>query len=570
MIPVSFEGCAGWLHPAAGGRGVVICGAFGFEDLCSHKALAVLADRIARAGQPVLRFAYRGGGDSADLPEGADPTAFWKADIHAATSFLMTHTGVSEIALIGLRLGGALAIEAASETGAARIALIAPPTSGRAYLREVKALSRIIGSGGDRPDTGELSGAGFRLSPSVQAAIGALDPTQIAAAPANKILALGRDGLAAHPVVARLRELGADVETGVFAGYDAMMCDPTASRVPEHDLARIADWIVADAPATGANLACPQPATLSGADWFERTVCFGDDKQLAGVYARSPTETPNQALIILNAGAIYRVGWARGHVELARRLAAEGVASLRIDVAGVGDSFAACRDSADMLYAPQRVADISAAVDWLEAQGISDISLLGACSGAYQALQATLKDRRIKRLALVNQLCYVWGAAYAAQFSAWRATKSSMINVALANEAQAAGEAARFLRRLTPYAKKFAKGSFNALVSLSARASALTSANLVEHWFATLSARGVRTMIVHSADDPGLIELERWLGPNGIRATSLPGVEKHILEDADHTLSARHAREALGTHLFALLGVEENGTAQPRAETAAA
>ena len=54
-----------------------------------------------------------------------------------------------------------------------------------------------------------------------------------------------------------------------------------------------------------------------------------------------------------------------------------------------------------------------------------------------------------------------------------------------------------------------------------------------------------------------LVELERWLGPDGKRATSLPGVEKHILEDADHTLSARHSREALAAHIFALLGVGE-------------
>ena len=33
MMPVVFEGCAGWLHPAAGKRGVIICAAQGYEEL---------------------------------------------------------------------------------------------------------------------------------------------------------------------------------------------------------------------------------------------------------------------------------------------------------------------------------------------------------------------------------------------------------------------------------------------------------------------------------------------------------------------------------------------------------
>src|SRR6201999_4304797 len=113
--------------------------------------------------------------------------------------------------------------------------------------------------------------------------------------------------------------------------------------------------------------------SVTGTDYAESAVRFGRHRQLAGVYGRSPLDAPKQALVILNAGAIHHVGWARGHVELARRLAASGIASLRIDAAGVGDSFGACRDSADMLYAPGRVEDISAAIDWLHAQGVVDV-----------------------------------------------------------------------------------------------------------------------------------------------------------------------------------------------------
>ena len=176
-------------------------------------------------------------------------------------------------------------------------------------------------------------------------------------------------------------------------------------------------------------------------------------------------------------------------------------------------------------------------------------------------MQAALTDDRIRRVALVNQLCYVWGASYSIQLSAWRATKAAVLNAALDDDAEA-GESAKILNRLLPFARKFAKGSLSALMSLSAKASAATSANVVQDWFQALSARDVRTMMLFSEGDPGLVELERWLGPDGERATSLPGVEKRLLGNADHMLTQPQARVDLGSSLFELLGVEEKVEAE--------
>src|SRR5258706_14823227 len=64
MTPVMFEGCAGWLHPAAGNRGVIICAAQGYEELCTHRPMRGLAERFAEAGLPTLRFDYPSTGDS--------------------------------------------------------------------------------------------------------------------------------------------------------------------------------------------------------------------------------------------------------------------------------------------------------------------------------------------------------------------------------------------------------------------------------------------------------------------------------------------------------------------------
>jgi alpha/beta superfamily hydrolase len=58
---------SGWLHRGVGpsSSGVVICNPFGFEVICAHRTLRHLADSLAGAGLPTLRFDYDGTGDSA-------------------------------------------------------------------------------------------------------------------------------------------------------------------------------------------------------------------------------------------------------------------------------------------------------------------------------------------------------------------------------------------------------------------------------------------------------------------------------------------------------------------------
>jgi len=77
--------------------------------------------------------------------------------------------------------------------------------------------------------------------------------------------------------------------------------------------------------------------------------------------------------------------------------------------------------------------------------------------------------------------------------------------------------------------------------------------NLVERWFAELSRRGTRVLLVYSDNDPGLAELERYMGPEGQRATAMPSVTKRLIEGADHTFTPSEARRRLRETLHAFL-----------------
>ena len=105
--------CFGWLHhaPAAAQAGIaaVVCPPIGHEYTRSHRTLRHLADRLAAAGVPTLRFDYHGTGDSpgSDL-EGARLDR-WQQDIAAAIAHVRAQAGCERVCLVGVRLGAALA-----------------------------------------------------------------------------------------------------------------------------------------------------------------------------------------------------------------------------------------------------------------------------------------------------------------------------------------------------------------------------------------------------------------------------------------------------------------------------
>ena len=63
-VPCVFKRCSGFYHPAGGTIGVVLCSPWGFEDLSMRKSWRLLAESIALAGFPCIRFDYPGTGDS--------------------------------------------------------------------------------------------------------------------------------------------------------------------------------------------------------------------------------------------------------------------------------------------------------------------------------------------------------------------------------------------------------------------------------------------------------------------------------------------------------------------------
>lgn len=139
----------------------------------------------------------------------------------------------------------------------------------------------------------------------------------------------------------------------------------------------------------------------------ETSVWFGDRKGLFGVI-RSPMQTseaPSKTgVIFLTAGMLPCGGPFRLHVDLASRIAARGLPSIRFDLSGIGESFAA----SDSLGSLDRAAtQTSAAIDELtDTCGIKSAVLFGLCSGADDAMHAAMQDHRVRGVVTMDGFGY--------------------------------------------------------------------------------------------------------------------------------------------------------------------
>jgi len=133
-------------------------------------------------------------------------------------------------------------------------------------------------------------------------------------------------------------------------------------------------------------------------DIEERVVtfdCQGDS--LYGVM-HLPETPGTRAVLVVVGGPQYRAGSHRQFTLLARSLAMNGVAAMRFDYRGMGDSEGAERAFGDVQD------DIAAAIDafMAAAPGVREIVLWGLCDGASAAMMYAPLDARVSGVVLLN------------------------------------------------------------------------------------------------------------------------------------------------------------------------
>ena len=202
----------GLYTPATGGglspRAVVICYPWGQEYLRSHRSLKHLSTLLARSGIDVLRFDYFGTGDSAgDMCDGN--LAGWESDIEAAIDELKDTASVTQVGLVGLRLGATLAARVASRRDDVdRLCLWDPVVLGDEYLVDLERTAADVAfHGAQTPDSlstnDERTILGFTLRDELAKDIARLELAPSLSAAPVRTLILATQPLGSHTALRR-------------------------------------------------------------------------------------------------------------------------------------------------------------------------------------------------------------------------------------------------------------------------------------------------------------------------------------------------------------------------------
>jgi alpha-beta hydrolase superfamily lysophospholipase len=446
----------GLFHAVSGAQldtAALICPPFGWEDMCSYRARREWALRLAEDGYPTLRIDLPGSGDSGGSPREEGRVDAWTQAVVTAARWLRSRDGVQRVALIGIGLGGLLALNAAAaDVTVDDLVLWSVPSRGRRLVREMRAFSQMESSQLDgavvegaealglaaRPlgeEEGSLAVAGYLLTAETVRALERLDFADGSLQPTlGRALLLERDGRAVdEPLRSALERYGAEVAVAAGEGYARMMMAEPQDAVPATAVFdRVSVWLAAGAGPSlpsGTNTGTSEPVgerrtvelTLPDGSCVRESPLslehpFGDPFGIV----TEPVGRPAAGLCVvwLNAGPQRRTGPNRMWVELARRWAVLGVPSLRLDLAGIGDAGGdgSALVDARSFFVPDYVEQVKLALDALQARGWPERVLVGGlCAGGYWAFQVAMRDERVAGALMLNPgvLVYEDGFSYA-------------------------------------------------------------------------------------------------------------------------------------------------------------
>ncbi|MEP7041529.1 MAG: alpha/beta hydrolase [Dokdonella sp.] len=547
----------GWLHRAtvpANAVGLVIVPPFGYEAVCAQRSLRHLAEDAARAGITAVRFDLDGSGDSAGDDLDVDRLGNWLASIDDACALART-AGADRIVLAGVRLGAILAtLAAARRDDVAGLVAIAAVAGGKAWLREGRALQMALGLTPDPAPAGDdvQEIVGFALTAETRAALAAIDLLKIQQLPAPSILLIDRDDLASNDALAaHLATLGAEVETQRLPGYVEMMLDPHRALVPQPMLDATIAFAASrprfQAPVDHATAVLTQQANLECDGVAIREQAVHLDGALFGI-ATFPPDAPQRALILLNAGAVGRIGPNRLHVALARRLAAAGDLVLRLDLSGLGDSRARHGAKENVVYHAHAVDDIGVAVDWARGDGASKIAVAGLCSGAYHSLGAALARQTIDTIVMINPLTFHYKPGMSLELAAFRVITDAQRYQKSMTRGVSWRKLLRGdvdLKRVADVMARRAWGTIDRPWRELRRRLHLPQRDDLGAKLDTLARQGTALRFVFAGDDPGRFLLLEEGGSVVARLRDSGRLAVQVIEGADHTFTPRWSHRLL-------------------------
>lgn len=390
----------GWFHLPASGRArgiAVLCSPLGREEANATPAMQMLADALAAGGVGALRFDYAGTGDSTGRSEDPGRLDAWLSSVGEAVD-LARQVTPGPVVLIGMRMGALLASEAMAR-GLRADGFVGwdPCRSGRAFFRLERTLL-ATGYGVGQIGDGSVAGPAFLFSTETVEEVSALRFSTDRFAPTLPVLLLERGD---HPQAAPGSDPGGDASTvRMTAVGQAELLDvyPDLLSLPTATIEAVARWVagVVEGPDRPLDFRPADSAVVgrdpAGREITEHPVGLGPHRLFGMVTdpGWAPREQP-PTLVFLSAGALAHTGPGRMWVVLARRFAALGLRSVRVDLDGIGESFGRPGLTRQVPKLPEALDDLGDLAAALGDPDAGSLVFIGLSSGAYHAIEAGLR-----------------------------------------------------------------------------------------------------------------------------------------------------------------------------------
>ena len=568
----------GMFTPASGtpmNRAVVIVAPLGHENLLQYRHLRALARILAESGRPVLRYDLPACGDSGGDDRDPGLVAWWIDSVGAAAAKLRELTGVAHVDVVGLRIGATFAAAAAAAGHAINdLVLWAPLPSGNAYLREMRAFHRLAEKTvATRKEAAAVDGqeaSGFLLAPTTVNDLKRLDLTQVDVG-ARRVLLAGRDQPPNGSLVEHLGgQEGVELTTTVLEGLADIGLSWKETPVPYEACESIRDWLATGDPVASSSPELPAAElsmTTNGVRLVETAVVLRPEDPVVGIATLPADATPSDAWVVFVANRYARrIGPNRMYTTFARRWAARGVPSFRIDVRATGDGGGPEQETVANMYSSEGLEDIRLALGHLRRElGARRFLLVGLCSGAFGSYHTALADDSVDGVVLIGVHMLVWDA-----------TETTMtLGNNLRHGILRRANWERLARGQVPVGTVISVGLKSAGRSVSRKIAMLLPGekadpigNEIRGSLAALSARSCALTFIFPEDDPGLAYLQRYLGPELHGLVDQPSFRVVEVPDTDHTFRPLWSQRVLRETLEDALQAEGYLTPDPPTERA--
>jgi alpha-beta hydrolase superfamily lysophospholipase len=578
FLDVDGRGGFAWHHrPSgsnAGAGAIVLCPPLGYEQLSSYRTWRILAERLASAGFHAVRLDYLGTGNSEGDAGEADEVDSWIRSIDAAVAHARRLAECEQVALVGLRAGALLALQAARRSQPIdRLVLWSPFASGRACVRELRALARLSRQEhGDEDAQEEAEGlnvAGYVMSAAALAALARWSGADLIGPLARQTLVVDAQERPVDPAfLESLRATGTAL-TRIHSEETADMLAPphrakTADGIIDAVTAWFADWTppAVRKPTAAKPGGCALARHLTSA-YEERPVRFGGGERLFGLLTRPRRPSVVPSIILLNTGVEHHIGPHRLYVPLARRWAAEGHHVLRFDLGGIGDSTAAPGAPENMAYPPAMLDDAREAVEFVRrAAPERPVVMAGLCAGGWLAFRAARDGLAVDAIVSVNPPLYLRDGVVGKR---WRSEVDELrrYQQVLRDPSRWAGK----LLRRSSYVKMWRLASYHLAARFGGGAASARLGRVggtLARDLETIERRGIETLFLFSRGDKGLEYFEMHAGQRLRQSEASSRIHHVVIDGAGHSFRPSAAQRALSDRLVAFVEAVTRAASQSR------